>query len=481
MFGKKYYKIDELLNLDIVDGNPFFFSNERYTKEGLELIQNGRPIVPSKHIGRYYVVLESVDDFIKNRQRYPNSHELLLVHPNFEDDDYYKGGRLVFDFDIKPSEYSIPADFKTQVEEVIMHTLQNNYDVDLDNFKLTFVWSSSNYPKSDNKFSKHLTVKGIYMRNWIKMTKIFYRRFAICWDNTYSWIESAKIIDFQIAKKNQTLRMVGSTKINKNTPITLDDPRHSFEDSLIRCYNPDDPDTINLSFTDLVKTDVNDLKDYEDKISHKNIVYFGLSVDNQERKRYEGKMPKEIYKRTRKLLIALDYINDNFEIGDPTSEKSIFLKRVNPSKCIQCNRTHESQNAYIFVGSTNGGKQLQIVYFGCYVYCQENPGKKKIKKIGSFKTPVTTIDPIQMLANTIPPKAPNINKTVKVIDIDDLEVKNNEFLANIGELEKKYKSVNNLPNSSLYFLLGYDLPFNDMVKSLERNIPKSLPSANSNE
>nr|URM62083.1 DNA primase small subunit [Mimivirus sp.] len=212
---EKFYKLDDAINSKINSNTVFILANERIAKDG--------------NIGRYYVVFPSFKLFLKNREKYPNCHEIFVNHINNKID---QAGRLVFDFDIKYEQnIKIPKNFKQQIQDTIYNVVTNYYN-HVNPEILEFVWSSSQNPK---KLSKHLTVKNMYFDNWIIMSKIFYKLFCSEWDRKYLWISSSKLIDFQIVRNKASLRMVGSTKID-GTPLVFDDNIYSLSDSLIRIY-----------------------------------------------------------------------------------------------------------------------------------------------------------------------------------------------------------------------------------------------------
>lgn len=204
----KYFSIEDAIKAPINSRTVFIIANERITKTG--------------HIGRYYTIFPTFKEFLKNREKYKHCHEILVDHNNNKPNP---SGRLVFDFDIKTNdeenslknEIVVPKNFKKQIENIIIDVIESYFNgVDVN--KIEFIWSTSQNPK---KISKHLTVKNLYFDDWINMSKIFYQLFCILWDNTYLWIKSDKLIDFQIVRNRGSLRMVGSSKIGGN-PLIFD-------------------------------------------------------------------------------------------------------------------------------------------------------------------------------------------------------------------------------------------------------------------
>ena len=162
---KRYYKLNDAIESPTKSNRAFILANE---------IRNLRGI------GRYYVVFDSFGDFLKERDKYPHCHEILVDHkqalPN-------KGGRLVFDFDIS-LDYTLPSDFKQQVQSIIEIVVIKHMSY-VDQNKFVYVWSTS---PNTTKVSKHLTVKNCYFEDWRSMSIIFYRHFLSEWKKKYDWI-----------------------------------------------------------------------------------------------------------------------------------------------------------------------------------------------------------------------------------------------------------------------------------------------------
>src|ERR1700747_3153385 len=171
-----FYNYDDLTTCEIDSKEPYMITNDRMKVDGT--------------IGRSFKIFKSFDEFLENRDKYKHCHELMLNHKVNEDE--MMSGRLVFDFDIKEKydknneDNFVPNSFKMDVEEIIMITISRYYkDVDIEIIK--FVWTTSPNPE---KFSKHLTIKNFYFKNWIEMTKIFYKLFSIVWNEYKDYIHS---------------------------------------------------------------------------------------------------------------------------------------------------------------------------------------------------------------------------------------------------------------------------------------------------
>ncbi|AZL89204.1 hypothetical protein QKC54_gp0632 [Megavirus baoshan] len=344
---EKFYKLDDAINSKINSKTVFILANERIAKDG--------------NIGRYYVVFPSFKLFLKNREKYPNCHEIIVNHINNKID---QAGRLVFDFDIKYEQnIKIPKNFKQQIQDTIYNVVTNYYN-DIDPEILEFVWSSSQNPK---KLSKHLTVKNMYFDNWIIMSKIFYKLFCSEWDRKYLWISSSKLIDFQIVRNKASLRMVGSTKIN-GTPLIFDDNKFSLSDSLIRIYLKNQREIEQL----ITKKNINNISDdllQEEECTAKSTINF-----NSTGKILEPVFDKIIYQKAYEMYNMLD--PGNFKIGK-INGNFLSLIRLKPNNCLLSGKKHEQENAFLHISKS---ETVYNVNFGCYRFCY----KWKTTRIGSI-------------------------------------------------------------------------------------------------
>ena len=402
----KYYKICDAQNCEIIGNTPFIIANEYKSTNG---------------VGRYFTVFPNFRTFLKNRNKYPHCHELLVDHVNKTPD---LSGRLVFDFDIPKKiciDNQLPKKFEHYIQKTIIRVIDKymeNIDIDI----IDFVWSDS---KNKIKYSKHLTVKNIYFDNWIECSKIFYKLFCNIWDketgnfshnmnNGKKILKSSDIVDQQIVKKNGSLRMVGSKKIDGNK-LKFYDKKYKLEDSLIRIYNNKIEQRVQITnFINhekyIDKNPENDIHVYE--IDDKNIV---------KHNNYNGKTyPNEYY------LKAFDIFNKKYpnifvyRLFDkklqidknilPLNRKIIGKKKIS-EKCIISGKIHESDGGYLVLETVNCNdytiidsesdeseesleylpKKCSIcinIYFGCYRNCNyvnKNGYKKKLKFIGNME------------------------------------------------------------------------------------------------
>lgn len=334
------YTINEAINCEMSYPKPFIIANERMNKDG--------------RIARSYSTFSSFSSFLRNRDKYPNCHELLVRHKNFGVIEK-EPGRLVFDFDIK-NKYKLPKTFKKDVEVVIEAVCNKYYKIDDD--ELEFVWSSC---KNDTKTSKHLTVKNIYFEDWLLECPVFYGFFSKRWDSQYDWIESDKLIDLQIVKKRTSLRMVGSRKIGGHQ-LRFDDKSHILQDSLIRIYDSPAPP----EFIELRRKYLNKLKPIE-RIVIKNV---------SSRESVDAEYSKEVNEKA--FEICNKKMPGVFSLGK-ISGNIITLMRNKSSKCYLSGNVHENENAYLII-KQNLINNSYSISFGCYRKCSES----SIKWLSSF-------------------------------------------------------------------------------------------------
>lgn len=351
-----FFNLEDAINSKI-DGTS---KNEEFFIIANERLKN------DKTVGRIFTVIPNFIEFLNNRKKYKHCHEIIADHknnkPNLE-------GRLVFDFDIKYNEkLIIPSNFKKQIQFIIVKVIKNFY-VDVDTSILQFVWSTS---ENSKKLSKHLTVKNLYFEEWITMTKTFYQLFCHLWDEQYNWIHSDNLIDFQIVRKNASLRMVGSSKIGGNI-LKFDDDGFNLTDSLIRIY------TKRERTKEQMITDSN-----IDHIEQEKILYVNVSDDNKNISIGSSKMQNVIldpmfeYQVYEKAFEICNIIcPDVFKMGKINGHR-LDIMRLKKHKCIMSNKTHERENAFLIIYITG---LIYNVRFGCYRYCNK---ESKTYHIGDF-------------------------------------------------------------------------------------------------
>lgn len=346
----KYYSIDEAIKSPIKSNKVFIIANEHLTK--------------TKKIGRYFTVFPSFKNFLKHRDEYPHCHELIIDHNNNKLDP---SGRLVFDFDIKFDAFDFKitdATLKLQIEHIIFDVIET-YFVDVNPHIIEYIWSSS---ENNTKISKHLTIKNFFFDDWITLSKIFYELFSILWDEKYTWISAANLVDAQIIKKRTSLRMVGSCKIGGSVMI-LDNPCHKFTDSLIRIYDK--------SIDTEQKITIKNISKYVFKnVLSKNKILKSKKNTMNTFKEINSPYTKEIYIKAFELCNII--IKDVFKMHK-SNGKILNLTRLRPYKCLLSGIVHDHENAFCIIYDND--PNFYNILYGCYRFCYI----KKTKYIGSIR------------------------------------------------------------------------------------------------
>lgn len=352
----KYYSANDAVNADVPTRKVFIIANERKKTSG--------------KIGRYYTVFPTFRDFLTNRDAFKHSHEVLLNHVNNKPNN---SGRLVFDFDIK--DVSVPTKFKRQIEKTICGVIWKYFkDVDIEKF--SYVWSTSENP---NKFSKHLTVKGLHFTNWIELSNIFYKLFLVVWKNTYDWINPSNLLDFQIVKNRTSLRMVGSAKLD-GCPLVFDDPTHTLTDSLIRIYFRNKRlAEQTVSMENLNQTAIKYISSFE--ISKSVPIINPKALNQLQLEQTNPTYSENIYRASFDLFNILQ--PKIFTMGKINGRYLSLIRQI-PFKCFLSQIRHENENAYLIINKT--GSEYSIT-FGCFRKCRS----KKI--IGRLD--ISTLKPIE--------------------------------------------------------------------------------------
>lgn len=339
----KYFSIADAINATIQSRTVFIIANERLKTNG--------------EIGRYFTVFPNFKTFLAKREKYKHCHEIFIDHVNNKPNP---AGRLVFDFDIKKDEVDeIPDDFKDIIELTILDVIETYYD-NVNTDIIEFVWSTSTNPK---KFSKHLTVKNLYFDDWISMCKIFYQLFCIIWDQKYLWISSDKLIDFQIVRKNTSLRMVGSSKID-GYPLVFDDPKHKLTDSLIRIYFRNQREKEQLITRKNINKNVFEnvlIDDSTESFEYEQFYHIDLNPKKAIAPFYES----DVYDK------AFEIVNivcpEMFRIGKINGQVMTLIRKK-PGKCILSDRFHEHENAFVVISITDDS---YFIRFGCFRFCSK--------------------------------------------------------------------------------------------------------------
>lgn len=307
--------------------------NERYIDENGDLQDRTRK----------FHIFPTYKDYLKSLEYYKNCHEILIPHK-----DIYKG-RLIFDFDIKKE---IPKTFKKDIENLIIKTFKEYYnDVNVD--ILEFVWLNCENKK---KISKHLIVKNTFFcENWIRQIKYFYDNFKIevKKDKNFNWIDCNDLVDYQIARKNASMRMPFNSKL-KGNPLFFDNKRFKFQDGLI--YPHDSFDRSREQRIYMTQHKFFDLKEYEK-------IYSDIELEDEN----------------------IDYFWNQFQFSNngvfkkgKSSGSFIQLIRMKPFKCLVSGIKHENENACLIIRE-EGKRKEKKCYFYCYRGCFDKNNRKCIR------------------------------------------------------------------------------------------------------
>ena len=344
-----YYRLAQALEHPTDDPDSMYYiAEEKQKKDG--------------SVGRCYYTFPTASLFRKHRDMFPHCHELLVRH---RDSTLDHNGRLVFDFDLP---LQLPRDLRGDIQSVIATTLERDYPDFSGEYQ--YIWSETPNPK---KTSWHLTVKGVFFRDWVKESKIFYQLFQSHWDKRYGlsdlqkekrrklgkviWPSSDELVDQQVIRKNASLRMVGSSKIGGETSH-LSDPDHTLEDSLIRPWKKAEP----------YMSEPEQLHELIDSLPGDQ----GLRRMTDPQKKRTLYPPRTVQKIEKILhLRALEQTQtlwqDQFQ-PDTVVGDHIQLRRIAPGSCPLSGKHHDSDNAYLRVTRTGS---LVHVSFCCWRRCRQ--------------------------------------------------------------------------------------------------------------
>jgi len=425
---KPYFSMEEVSNCDSEAVRPFIIANER--KFDIDAVTIERAKAEKKKIKErsfYYIIFDSFDEFLENRQRFPFCHETFIDHRNTLQDNSFNNpkweikGRLAFDFDIKPKNLKIPnllqlngyqvceidmnnilllaslipKDFKERVQKIIYETVDEMF-VDVDHSKFKFVWMSSK--NSSKLFSKHLVVKNLYFEDRVSMTKLFNMIFIKRWNVDNDWIDGNDLVDGGITN-NKQFRMLGSYKLeNPECVLELDVSDDitnifSFTDSLIRIYRKKDEKEEQLVHTYQVRNNVipNFKRDNLFTVS-KETGEIELTLFNKlpELKGVKGLKNNRFYEMMSKQeydirdISTKNYLAFPYEIYkcafdalcniypgaykiNKIKDNRIETYRNFESYCVICKENHINNNIFLSISTGNGNNSsLYYVYYRCW-------------------------------------------------------------------------------------------------------------------
>lgn len=319
---------------------------ERYEIDGEERIRT-----------RKFYVWKDAKEYSQNIDVHNHCHEIIY------DRGYGVNGRLVFDFDIKyeltECGKNIPKKFKSDIEKIVIETFNENYkNVNTD--IMEFIWLSSG---NNDKMSKHLVVKNAFFEDWIEQTKYFYEKFKVHAEKSrkFLWIGSNDIVDFQLARRNASLRLPFNSKIGGST-LTFDD-ENSFFDGLIYPIS-------------------------DDRLTEQRIFLY----QQNEIKKVKRDIIKNFDSKSIDLAISTFKRFDTerlFSVGK-LHNQYIQLLRRKKGKCFISGKEHESDNACLIV-------QDNKIMFYCHRGCKNPHTNKSHIIIYRKRLPKFTADQLSFL------------------------------------------------------------------------------------
>ncbi len=332
-----YYSIKDVVNSEIeTDKRPFIIANDYKKKDG--------------DIGRTYSIFKSFNHFIEKRKDYPHCHEIMLDHYSVKP---FTHGRLVFDLDIT-TKYNnqdyVPHKFMSDFEKLIKFVIKKHF-IDVNISIIEFIWTISNSP---DKYSKHLTVKNFCFDDWLKMSALFYKFMEMYWDFDFALFDD--VVDKQVVRKHGSLRMQGSSKMNKNYVLEFEDDCYDFEDTLIRIYDKE-------------QRKKEQIITYENVINEPIILFESLKktvYDNNRTNLYKFVKTKykfEVYENIMEIL-EKKYPKKYSKIN--TTGNVIHLKREKKDK------EHNKDEAFIIFNDCETFYELYLGCFICHKYITRN-------------------------------------------------------------------------------------------------------------
>lgn len=322
---------------------------------------------------RLFYAFDDVEHFLRNRQSFPHSHE--VVYNRFTDKQQ---GRLVFDFDfdepwagLKPN--FVCHDFEDLVEKYIVKTFETYY-VDVDVSLFEFIWLVSDVT---DKWSKHLIVKNAFFADdWKVQSQVFYHLLMaiVEEEQPFRGLKTDNFIDYQVARNNATMRMLGCSKINKDKILELDPrTRHdvNFYDTLIQLHRRKDIQSEQHIYSNQLQ------KKYLDELFHEKEVemirnpFYKVACDlchiDLTKKRYKSfeATEKEIQQAFRSFEC---YHKLALNSEQPFFLKSVLgslinLERRRPERCLLSGKVHDNENAYLTISPDKS------VYYHCRRGC----------------------------------------------------------------------------------------------------------------
>jgi len=338
-----------------------------------------------KNNTRKYKFFNDILD-IKNNIIFKNTesyHEVIIEN---------KIQKFRLDIDINLNEN---PDYNIEYENEFLHSILDNINLTLNNYNKNLSKNDISLYSSnaDYKRSYHIILNKYCFIDHYQI-KMFYKLFIDNFSNS-KFINYIKFIDHSIYDKNQNFRLLGSYKYGTNRK-KICVKEFNWNNNIIK---PDNDILSNLkkSLITFIEDSIFLIK--KENVNH-NITY------------------SEINKKTYDKMIELFKKQNDancFEIKD-IYNNSIKLKRIIPSYCEICLRTHETDNPCLLLINNN-----------VYIWCRRSNIKEK-KYLGSIEQSI--LDKLEY-SN----EYKNFNK--KIDKNDD-----NYPLFNMGKLGKRIKKNN---------------------------------------
>lgn len=315
---------------------------------------------PKDQRERMYIVFDGLTEYIKymRQSRYTTCHELLISQTYDKEMDIT--GHPAFDID---SVDPLPDGWMELLAQDIKDILSKQYPSSEDTIlnllskDVEWVWLTS---PSTKKLSKHLIIRGITFAMWRTQMKILMNELAKM-DRCYT-----QALDHGIIRKSGSLRLPYNSKrhtyhvndqgistiLERSPTLIFDNPIHGFTDGLIMIHDE------NLyTFRDSILLTQADLSpEYRDQFAY--IVPQTGSIRKQEYLDIDTSSLEGIFER-------LDSIHDTGLKPGNISGSYLPLLRYRPGKCPISGRTHESENAYLYM---RGNKVCYSCHRGCKIH-----------------------------------------------------------------------------------------------------------------
>lgn len=376
MIGKEFYSLNAAKQYKSkTRAYPFIIAHECYKPYTNK--KTGESAVKT----REFFAFNDIEEFLANRNSFPYAHEVI-----FDRISDKQQGRLVFDFDFDEPWHGlaptyVPPDFQQNIEKLIITTFDEYY-LDVDTKRLTFVWLKSN---TTTKWSKHLVVKNAYFGyDWKEQIQIFYNlMLGIAHEKKIFKLDTAKLIDIQVARTNATMRMCGSCKYGRDNILTLEDPNFSIYDSFVQLYRRCDvQEEQHIMEGNLSKKHLNKIffEQYETKIVNNDYYKKCCDLANIDLTKLDKRYSSDELEQD-KLEFALTCLSEYYELKYkqemPFKFKNVLgciinLDRKCSAKCLISERVHDNENAFLTVQQDGG------IYFHCRRGCSQN-GKQYLK------------------------------------------------------------------------------------------------------